>query len=430
MSGKRCRIILGIHPGVKSYTDDITDLRLIEYINDFLKRTDIEKLTNIVFQCSYTCDQYGNSQFDNSYEKLNTFFEQIINGKKFIYTIDGFAQVNRVNADFAHDSVLKILKRIKGVFIGIGGESLLYGIAGNYTDITAYTNSSGVHKNNLINGKNCYLVDYDTFDLPQQHQPSVCVANVSRGGIRQSLCKKLDQLYIRDIIGVYCSAEAYKKDSVFLINYYIEHIETNQSIFIIHYKRIPFISLGNNCCIAYQLQQHQIRDARYPFDWVRYKSSDQLISCLEAKFHNYTNIIGQKPTTGIFPIFEHDFPESKVNCEISNSIKVNCYGISFPHDRLDETDVEKYQERITRMYSVPLVDYIIDCKISDSQILRLIKLLPNLRNLIILCDVDIQSRSQSIKHSIKIDITKISSPYLHTPDVWKKNHVNWSHIFK
>jgi hypothetical protein len=324
MSTKRCKITITIQPEMKEYTDEITELVLIEYINNFINRVKFHKKTDVTFQCSYDL-----TKFDNSYEKLNIVFEQEVASVIFTYTINGFSQFNKCNADFAHTTVLNILSTLKSNhYLGFGGESLLY-IVGKFTNINVYTNYDTVHADNLRNVRRlydeptlegttskyetkldkprCYLADYDKIDVTVYKEPCVCVANISRNGIGKYLCAKIDQLYIRDIIGVYCT-EKYNDDAKNLSNYYIEKIESNEYLTIVHFKRIPIISLGNTCAVAYQLQECKLREARYPFDWLRYKSADQLIRCLEEKFADFTKIVASKPPSGLFPIIDEDFP--------------------------------------------------------------------------------------------------------------------------
>lgn len=426
---KRCRLRLTIEPEMKSYQDDISDHRLIQYICSFLERVILTEKTEITFQCSY-----DGTQFDNSYEKLGTQFVQIIRDKRFIYTIDGFAQVTEDNASFAHETVLKIISEMKHDFIGIGGEALVYGLAAGFDvglAVEFYTNSPGVYADSLTNvskfdngGSKCHLVDYDNFEIPVANKPTLCVANVSRNGIRESLCSKLDQLYIRNIVGVYCS-DVFNRDLAFLKNYYIEYVESNGFVYIVHFKRIPFVSLGNTCCVAYQLQKHNLREDRYPFDWLRYKSVNQLISCLESKFSDFTVIVEKKKPFGIFPIIADN--DSNVCLQFTNpeeyekseEMFINKYGMSFPHDKLE--DLHKYEKRIERMMTLELVDYIIDCADADVEILM--KLLPNARKIIVIPKIGKDKDSAVGRFTIRNESPSASA------DSWKKNNINWFDVF-
>lgn len=413
-----------VKQGMTEYDDTITEKKLIDYINEFLLRVGMRDKVDVTFQCSY-----DGSVFDNTYEKLGTKFEQMIGDKKFTYTIDGFAQVSKACASFAHDRVLEILGRFdrRGIpFIGIGGESLIYGIAVGFEKMSVYTNSSGVHSDNLKNISDhkpgdcisCSFVDYSAFELSKANTRTICVTNVSRNGMRQDLCKKLDQLYMTDIVGVYCS-EKYMTDLTYLKNYYILDQYEYNGIRVVHFRRVHIVSLGNNCCIAYQLQKLGLRYDRYPFDWCRYNNADQLIRCLEdgmVEFRKPTD--SRKVVNGVFPIVLRNFGDTD---EVSKEILVNSYGMSFPHDKRE--DMDGYGYRIVRMFFLRKVDYVLDCKITDDQIKKVIELLPNLRRLIIVGDVDYTSDDGRV---IKIDISGIK--YDHTPDAWKKDHVDWKGV--
>lgn len=392
----RCRITLTLLPGQQEYHDKITKVELLQYINDFLRKGLIVEKTDVTFQCSYLGDT-----FDNSFEKLGTKFKQNVGDAEFTYSIDGFAQVTERDAGFAHNNVLEMLRNYNGNFIGIGGESLLYGIAGKFKKVAVYTNSPGVHKDNLDNGGDSTLVDYEKFEL-EVKEPTTCVANVSRKGLRSALCKQLNQLYVKNIIAVYC-ADVYKRDLADLVNYYKADVRSNGNLYVVLFKRIPLIPLGNNCSIAYQLQKLNLRVTRYPFDWMRYKKVDQLIACLENKFQGFVNIVSTKKPSGQFYLLTGtDYKEG----EISKEILVNEHGMEFPHDTRE--DMIRYGPRIIRMLSVPLADYVIDCKITPEQIDKISKLLPNLRKLIVVENV---------------------APLEHTPDTWKKEHLNWMKMF-
>jgi hypothetical protein len=468
MSTKRCKITITIQPEMKEYTDEITESVLIEYINNFINRVKFHKKTDVTFQCSYDL-----TKFDNSYGKLNTIFEQEVAGVIFTYTINGFSQFSKCNADFAHTTVLKTLSTLKSKhYLGVGGESLLYGVGNSiagvnkFTDIAVHTNRNTIHADNLRNVlrlydkptledttlkyetklgiPRCYLSDYDELDVTVYKEPCVCVTNISRKGIGKHLCAKIDQLYIRDIIGVYCT-EKYNDDAKYLSNYYIEKIESNGYLTTVHFKRIPIVSLGNTCAVAYQLQDCKLREARYPFDWLRYKSADQLIKCLEEKFADFTKIVASKPPSGLFPIIDEDFPTDDMI--LSKEILENTYGMMFPHDRRDE--LERYTTRIERMFRLTAIDYIINLTLNGDQINRIIELLPNLRRLIVVMDSKCVTKEPSSNKVVLVDAEKYKIEEETTKKgvteknetnkkesvkkkkpSWKKENLDWLKIFE
>ena len=459
----RCRVTIDLSIDNSKILSE-TEHKLVDYILSSVRDLDIsdsEKIRTqkeITFQCSYDLQTCG-----DSYHTPDIEFTQVAYGKKYIYTIDGFAQVSRAAADFAHKTVADYLQEFRSnpqeiQIIGIGGESLIYAMLlaeicllrksnQHKPSIQIYTNSSGVHRNNLtnstINGDvsadeknteqsqiNCCLVDYETFEMPKQTIPTVLFANVSRNGMRRTLCQKVDQLYILDIIGVYCS-DSYLSDLQLLSNYYIYKSTSMGNLTIVHFKRIPLVSLGNTCVVAYQLFTHKLRTKRYPFDWIRYKSVDQLIACLSDDYARFVDFVSEKVPIGSFVIAgESDF---NINSEQkSKIIKTNAYGMAFPHDILDETDVQKYRERIDRLKSIPQVDYVLDCTVNAEQKNALITLLPNMRKLLIINEKEqfvtcVSTSYQPDKqHKFTINLSKKK----HTILSWQKNYIDWISVFQ
>lgn len=439
---------------VETYKDDITHPKLLNYINlcipdiiyDLKEKN--RKTSNVTFQCDYISQNFANSYFDDNFT-----FEQCIriegNTKylKFYYTINGFSQVSKQSADFAHNEVLKILESYDNnyKYIGIGGESLLYGICRGFKNITIYTNSIGVHNDNLLNcEKNyyhayCNFVNYDIFKIINIDEPSICVLNVSRGGIRKFICTQLNKnLYIQTLITIHCSEESKNNDMQLLEKYYITSSIMQKNIIISVFTRIPMISLGNTCCIALQLQMNKLRYFSSPLDWIKYKSvKNSLIPMLMDEWKDFAIPISEKKPTGQFPIIEENFPSIE-NKEIqySESIKMNKYNIMFPHDKLDETDMKKYQRRIERLKKCKKVIYILDCIISHEDSIKIYNLLPNAYKIIILsCDERDENYSNSEIYSNYRDIIKIInvSKYMgkivHDINTWKKNYLNWKQLF-
>ncbi len=440
----RCRITLTIAPGQHAYNSEINLYlhdSLLRYINETIPRIpETVKPLDITFQCSY-----DGTILDDTYSDKQVQFKQTIANKKFVYSIDGFAQTTVEDAEFAHYHVIKCLleassKNKKRNYLGIGGESLQYYLCNSemYDPAVVYTNSPGVHADNLTNDVNNlatkHLVDYPKLAKSpeiKQQKPTTCVINISRNGLRRDLATALDQPYILDIIGVYCDSAALTNDKSYLINYYVHEFKSNGKLYIVHLKRVPFVSLGNTCCVAYQLQKHQLRTSRYPFDWLRYKNTKQLIDCLSDNFNGFTNITSEKAPIGVFPIIDDEFPlDISKNTNISKSIKVNSYGMTFPHDVLDDADKLKYIERIDRMRKLPVVDYVIDCAMTDEEALQLLELLPNARRLLILSEnaMYISSAGVTLQKIYRIQLNTLYEK-IHSIDTWKKDHLDFAKVF-
>jgi hypothetical protein len=415
----RCRVTINVEVGLDKKLD--VEPELVKYIEEFLIRNFKRNVRgNVTFQCSYDLKVFG-----NTYDEWS-IFTQVVNGRLYMYTLDGFAQVSKVKADYAHEKVECFLKEIRrDKIIGIGGEALIYTdmyVENKECEVEIYTNSEGVYKNNLKNGGKCYLVDYRNFEL-KVDKPAVVVANVSRKGMRKELCEKLDNGFIRDIIGVYCS-ESYKKDLEYLKNYYIYKIE-NGELWIVYFKRISIVSLGNSCAVAYQLQKYGLRDERYVFDWIKYKKVGLLLDCLKDDFKGFLEFKDEREPKGVFPIIEDD----EWGNQICSSIKINEYNMEFPHDKLDEDDIKKYRNRIVKFKSLKM-DCVINCEVEAKELEMIMMLMPNMRKLIVV------GKKQVIKYenlkcgNSKYEVLKIESkPKEHNILAWQKNHIDWLNIF-
>jgi hypothetical protein len=114
---------------------------------------------------------------------------------------------------------------------------------------------------------------------------------------------------------------------------------------------MEIISLGSNCCVAYQKQQLNLKKETYPFDWLRVDSLNDINQCLDDNFYYFTKWIKINESTK-FPIFRDDF-------EINDSksiIMQNKYNMRFYHDFSDNSNEEeireKYERRIKRFYQL------------------------------------------------------------------------------
>ena len=101
------------------------------------------------------------------------------------------------------------------------------------------------------------------------------------------------------------------------------------------------IPLGGDCSVAYQLRQHSIRTASWPFDWCR-SSITQLISCLEDDFLQFCNFaIGASSSA-------HPEMDEDGNLLSGGSFIVkNGYGMQLAHELTEPSKLEFYKNRIT-----------------------------------------------------------------------------------
>lgn len=117
---------------------------------------------------------------------------------------------------------------------------------------------------------------------------------------------------------------------------------------------MAFISLGNTCGVAYQLQQHGVRSKAFPFDWVRSPSFAKVNLIIDNNFKDFTKVKFGKISTQ-HPLITDDFVQNK----IETTLATNKYGTKFYHDFSNsvtsleiEQFEEKYERRINRFYEV------------------------------------------------------------------------------
>lgn len=115
---------------------------------------------------------------------------------------------------------------------------------------------------------------------------------------------------------------------------------------------MEFISLGSTCSVAYQLQQLNLRQQAYPFDWLRVESLDDVTNTVKNNFANFITSCQKTSESDKFPISTDDkFPE-KNELNQNSLIMKNKYNIKFYHDFDNKTIInqieEKYQRRIDR----------------------------------------------------------------------------------
>jgi len=189
-----------------------------------------------------------------------------------------------------------------------------------------------------------------------------------------------------------------------------------------------YVSLGNSCSIAYNLNLYNLRKESYPFDWVRVANLNNITSLIENKFVDFLDI-----NTFIFKEFSDKF---EVNNKLGSYIYKNNY-CCFYHEfenRIDQEKIlyfkEKYKRRIERflelLSSNKNIIFIREefGKISIIKINKFIKKLydfnPNINFKIILITNDSQliNIPNVKKYVSNIQITN-----------WKRPELNWMEIF-
>jgi hypothetical protein len=114
-----------------------------------------------------------------------------------------------------------------------------------------------------------------------------------------------------------------------------------------------YISLGGDCAISYHLQQHNLRFASFPFDWI---ISPRIDHCLRGDFrHLFDPLLYTEKTQKFqFQAIDEDWMEyddkieKKECCRIVHSL----YKFTFLHERNVEDIIPKYKRRVDRFLQV------------------------------------------------------------------------------
>ena len=164
--------------------------------------------------------------------------------------------------------------------ICIGGESYLYGLTNaNFLKISHYTNSKYIYNDVILNNKiykrNIFnkLIDYNTYKYIKNG--NILILNNAK--LNLNLLKIINNRYFKYIIIINCHHLEFWKRIKYLNNYILlnrKHFITDNyfvSVNILEYKyQIPkFISLGNTCAVANQLNKLGLRNNSYTFDWCK-----------------------------------------------------------------------------------------------------------------------------------------------------------------
>ena len=195
------------------------------------------------------------------------------------------------------------------------------------------------------------------------------------------------------------------------------------------------IPLGSDCCVAYQMKEHGIRIASYPFDWCR-SSIQQLIQCIIDDFKIFQTLdIGTR--SNLHPEIDEDG-----NLLSGGSFIVkNGYEMLLAHELTSTDKLEHYRsrinDRITR-FRMALNDtsrciHFIrkeSAKIKKSYIEHLVKLIELLPSHCKLSLVVHSSSREFLKHLEDQYIGKLRIIYYQDfSKDWRCCHLDWDTIF-
>jgi hypothetical protein len=178
---------------------------------------------------------------------------------------------------------------------------------------------------------------------------------------------------------------------------------------------VIYISLGMDCCIAYQLRELNLKFVyvgTLPFDWCLSKNILDIINIFESGWTDYLNKDNW--------IIEDNHNNNFENINNSSSIKSNFrvkhkkYKLIYPHDLLENNIdyfIEKYTRRVKRLYSL-INEEIIFIRLGTNKDIKYINKLDEL-----LKSIFVNSKLKFIN----------SSSYTNTTD-WKRNNIDWKNI--
>jgi hypothetical protein len=187
---------------------------------------------------------------------------------------------------------------------------------------------------------------------------------------------------------------------------------------------MKYISLGSNCSITWWLNEFNLRNEAYPFDWSNV-TIVQLNKVLKNKFFNYVESLEVK-------FMSNKHLDKEYN---STALIINSYGLKFAHEVLT-TNIDDFKKslttRIERFEKLKEDTFIIYMRIElkpinstyVKQLEELIKLL-NLINENYIIKIIIHKET-----TIKISLDKVKIYYYDSfsPD-WIMSHLDWKSIF-
>ena len=369
-------------------------------------------------------DNNGNKQCIDCFDRIHThnkkFIPQIFNSNYIFISIDSFQQNHIILGVYIRRYVDSLINNKE--ITCIGGESYIYGLI-KCDKIYHYTNNKSIYddceynnkfyKKNIINN---IITNYNDFNY--DIYTNICLINISK--LTLSLLTSLINQNINKIIIINCNhKDFWNKIKILLINYKLirkKFICYKLKYFItvnVFIKKNTFISLGNNCSIAYQLNKLKLRNIAYPFDWSNIKYN-QLISVLKNNFEDYENIEIKKYSNQHFSI--------NTNSD-SSYILHNKYNITFAHEVLNINEINNFKSKLKRriLRFKNLSGYITFIRIEQKNI-------NNYDNLINILDKYILNYKLIIISNNIIHHPKIINYKLPTFIDWKYNNINFNTI--
>ena len=182
------------------------------------------KFSNITWYLKYE----GDLNIDNINILLqdNTLKYLSINGHiyKFDFMIDVIDNINisynpysfRQNDISIKNKIYDILKteiKYNNLYL-IGGEMVFYNILLKPHKYIMYTDFQSIYEDACrnFNSNDIYLINYDTDILKKTDYNYSLIANTSKHGLGDNLCKEINKLYLDEIIIISCNKKSFLRD--------------------------------------------------------------------------------------------------------------------------------------------------------------------------------------------------------------------------
>ena len=348
------------------------------------------------------------------------------NSYKIYISSKSFKQNDKIAKELRLDVNLEINNKN---LIAIGGESYIFGLINNIIlNIIFYTNSKFIYNdailNNTMYNKNLQnnLIDYNTIN--DIKSGNILIINLAK--LHINLLNIINKRIYTKIIIINCHHKEFWNRIKILYNYKLikrkQYITNNNfiTVNILQYKYdIPiFIPIGNNCSIAYQLNNLNLRFNSYPFDWAKCNIS-QINKVLENKFKDFSKLKISKFSLNHLDIIDNKF---------GSYILKNKYNINFAHELLKEDNIINLENKFNKR-----INKLLKCK-NKYIIFILLNLQNNIDNQINKLIINLKKYFTNFKilyiSNYKIQDNKNIHSYIinTTWSGWEFNHLNWEKI--
>lgn len=163
--------------------------------------------TTLVYLC-INCSIYKNEKMID-----------IINDTKIIYNPYSFRQ-NDISIKNTIYDILKIEIICKNLYL-IGGEMVFYCALLKPDNFIMYTDFESIYEDAIINfsdmKENINLINYDRdklkqIDINYTQKNYTLIANTSKYGLGNNLCKEINKLYLDEIVIISCNKKSFARD--------------------------------------------------------------------------------------------------------------------------------------------------------------------------------------------------------------------------